>query len=73
MADGQPVLARGRPAVFAADDLQVGAAHPDGPGLDQHRPVGLGRLGELGQVDGVWLERDDGDGAHGGKLVTHGG
>ena len=55
VAERQTFLAWRRPAIVACDDLDIGAADPDGAGLDQDRAVLQGRFGEVGQLDGVRL------------------
>ena len=53
MAEDQPVVSWGGPAVLAGYDLHVRAAYPDGEALHQDRSeagVGLGDLVELGGV-----------------------
>ena len=64
VAESQSVGAGRRPTVVAGDYLDVGPAHPDRPGLHQHRAVFEGRFGKLGQVYGVGLQRDNSDGVH---------
>ena len=55
VAERQALLAWRRPSVLAGNDLDIGAADPDGPGLDQDRAVLWRRFGEVGQLDRVRL------------------
>ena len=64
VAQHQARRARGRPAVLALDDLDVGPADPDGDRLDEDRAlVDLG-LRDLFAAGGSRLHRLDGDGFH---------
>jgi hypothetical protein len=47
MAQHQPVTPRRRPAVPAAADLQIRAAHADREGLDQQVALLAERLGDI--------------------------
>src|SRR6478735_4080659 len=65
MAEDQSIPPRGRPAVFAGDDLDVRPADADGQGLDQDRTV-LGRgLGHVVETGGAGGARQYGQGSHG--------
>ena len=65
MPEHEAVVPLGRPAVLAAGDLLVGAAHAQGDAVDlEVAGVGSG-LGDVGDVERAALERDDGERAHG--------
>ena len=57
VAEDQAVLARRRFAVFARDNLNVGAADPDGQPPDQHRALRRFRRRNIEQFRGVRSSR----------------
>jgi hypothetical protein len=64
MPEHQPFAAWRRPAVLALADLQIGAAYPDGEGLDQQLALLGGWLGQVVEAGRLRLQRDDGDCLH---------
>lgn len=64
MPEDQPLPSWWRLPALPGDDLGVGAADADGDDLDEHLPLALVRLVDVGQLEGVLLLGNHGEGAH---------
>ena len=65
VAEHQAVAPGRCPAIGARHDLRIGAAHPDGEGLDEHRPVTLGRFVDVLEAGRTRRHRLHGHRLHG--------